>query len=534
MRGVAILGAIAASPLWLVAAVGVAQAPDADGPIGDEERIEDEELSGEDGLIDDPELEGLAAPDAPTPDASTPSPKAESERTRLVLELHSRLGLDMRWDLPHEEVLESFHMGLLELHHRASDTFSVSLGTRLRYVFASRRSFEGSRQAYRHEVHLVPTAAHLDITPAPSVHARVGYQIVQLGRFEATGASDVLAVRDLRTGPATPPDATQVATPAVRLDWDARSWLTFTAVYQPWFEPHRYDLLGTDYALMRLQGSAGGMALLDTLEQLVDRSFIPGYTSETLRILGPEPSFAHPQGALRAVARGTPGELGVTVATALDRVGAIGISQGLEQYMQGDITFDELVADAADNPPLFVGFPRSWVFSVDGAVDAGPVQVGAEVAYLKDRVLYAAQAGRFPQPALEDMLHFAVRAEHVAGVGRYVAVETFTQVALGTPELPDRAWFTLDRGRLAWGVALMGRWDFTPKWSVEGTVLLFQGPSLVAVPRFVWRPDPHVFVELGAMVVQGPPPVEPGSPNTAVGTIYDPVDQVFLGLGYRL
>jgi hypothetical protein len=530
MRCPPIATVLRAAVVWQALAVAwVYAAPGAHAQEGDEE-----ELIADEELFDDPELEGLDPVAEPSAQAPGAGGSAAGGNTRMVLELHSRLGLDMRWNDPREEVLETFHMGLLELHHRASDVLSVSLGARMRYVYASRRSFDGAQDAFRHELHLEPTAAHLDLTPAPSFHARVGYQMVQLGRFEAMGASDVLAVRDFRTGPAAPPEAMQVASPAVRFDWDAKPWLTLTGVYQPWFEPHRYDLVGTDYALMRLQGSAGGAALMDAMEQLMDRSFIPGYAAESLRVQGPEPSFAHPQGALRAVVRGAPGEVGVTVATALDRIGAIGFSEALEQFVQGETSLEELMADAIDRPPVTVRNPRFWVLSVDGAVDAGPVQLGAEVTYLKNRVLYAAQVGRLPQPALEDLVHVALRAEHVAGVGRYVAVETFTQVTLGTPADPERAWFTLDRGRLAWGVAVIGRWDFTPEWSVEGTALLFQGPSLVAIPRVVWRPSRQLFIELGALVVQGPPPGEPGSPNTAVGTIYDPVDQVFVGMGYRL
>lgn len=494
-----------------------------DGPPSEEPPPEEDEE-----IILDPELEDV---DPPPPEATEPAPAPDA--TQVFLELRSRLGVETSWRNDREEVLEAPQLAALEIRHRLSDVTRVAAGIRLRYTFASRRGFEGGQDDFRHALELEPTAGYVDWAPIPALRARIGYQVLHLGRFEMFSASDVLAVRDFRGGPAAPASSTDVATPAARLDWDPASWLRLTAAYVPWFEPHRFDPIGTDYALLKLQGSRDGDALMAALESLVDRSFVPGYAAHTLRIFGPDPSFADPQAALRAVAHGTAGEVGMTLATAFDRVGAIGFSRAMERFMQGDIGLEELAADAADTAPVRVRYPRFWVAGVDGATDAGPVQLGAEVAYMADRVLYSARTGTFPRPELQDVVHVGLRGELARGLGQFVAIETFTQYAVDAPDDPDRAWFTLAGERFAWGVALVGEWALTPQWSIGGRALLFQGPSFVAVPRIQWSPDPAWFVELGALLVEGPSPAPLGSPDTAVGSIYDGVDQVFVGFGYR-
>lgn len=492
--------------------------------------------------ITDPELD-----DVPTVSEKHGACPVAPVDTQVLMQWHSRIGVDLKWEGEREEVLEATQIGLLELEHRASDSLRLAAGARLRHVFAMRASTEATNNPDRYALDLTPTALYADATIDEGAHLRLGYQVIDLGRFDVWNATNTLAVSDLRSGPTTMAEAIAVATPAARLDWDLGSWLALRLYYLPFFEPHKIHVMGTDYAMLPLAAGAEAEAALLALEGDVGRSFVPALSASGLRALGPEPSLAHPQGAARLTAHGSAGELALTASTALEKLPALYFSSDFELFVAGAASDAAVSADGS--APFDARFNRFATFSVDGATEIGPVQLGFETAYMLQRTLFAAQVGRLPQPDRTDMAQVGLRAEYLRDQELALAVEAFASYAMSEPDvdlpegdgdnpLPpdsDREWLTMDYGRLWQGLAFIGQWA-PPSLPIrfELAAIAFSGPTFFFRPRVEWEAAADLFLELGAYVVQGPLPTAFGSPSMALGTAYDSTDQVYTGLRWKL
>jgi hypothetical protein len=199
---------------------------------------------------------------------------------------------------------------------------------------------------------------------------------------------------------------------------------------------------------------------------------------------------------------------------------------------------------------------RFFVISLDGATDVGPFALGAELALMKDRTLYAmretgADEG-FPEPTALDLLQLGARAEYTASDEWLLAVEAFGAYALSQPgddackkpvslvesshAFSDCQYMLLDESRWLTGAVLLT--SFSPAglglhFEVGGAVLT--GPSLVLTPRIGYSLWDDLEVEVGALFVEGKSPGSLGAtnqPELALGGVYDSVDQVFVGVRY--
>jgi hypothetical protein len=91
-----------------------------------------------------------------------------------------------------------------------------------------------------------------------------------------------------------------------------------------------------------------------------------------------------------------------------------------------------------------------------------------------------------------------------------------------------------DAERILWGAAaLVGARlpDLGLQLEVGGGAL--SGPSWLLLPRAELALGGDFFAEVGAAFVDGRAPGPLGDPHVALGGLYDDVDLVFLGLGWR-
>jgi hypothetical protein len=242
---------------------------------------------------------------------------------------------------------------------------------------------------------------------------------------------------------------------------------------------------------------------------------------------------------------GSSGELSATIGTALERLPTILLSQRALTVSGADLTSE-----------TFVHHDRFGVASVDAATDVGPVQFGAEVAYMMHRTLVATGAEVLPGPTTTptaytyvdhaDLAQGGLRAELVDASGWAAVVEGMTIAALSVPSDPNFRWQTAgnlrpgstDQGRYWGGVG--GGVHFAPpdtglRFEVGGAY--FNGPSYLVMPRAEWEAVKTVFLEVGAVFVGGPKPTNAaiatgfaGMPNVSLGGLYGDVDQVFTGV----
>ena len=508
---------------------------DADGALGEtSDAGESDELAsgesfelgdddeGDEEEIFDPELEGV-----PQVKKSVPKPPPA-----IRLELHSRTGVDTRWEDPREDVIESTQIAIFDATYRRSEKLRFAAGLRVRHHFARREDDSIQGRATRYELDVVPLSAYVDATLDEGVHVRGGYQILSMGRFDFFSATNFLASYDLRQGLTTMPEATEVGQPAIRTDIDVTRWLSLQSVYVPFFKPHIVTIYGTDYAMLAVldritPATADETVVSNFINNALDRSELAALSSAGIAALGPQPTISEPQGALRATARDAAGEVSLTVGTALERVPAFVISPEFEAFLLNPADLVTQVGLLQAERPLEVQYNRFGIVSTDGALDVGPVQLGLEAAYMVNRTFYAARRGIAPQPESTDVAHVAVRAE-VVGASALASVEAFHDRALDDPREPDRRWMTLEDGRYLQGIAgvlqlTLGRFTF----EVAGTATT--GPTYFAAPRVEWQALDRFHLELGAFFTDGPAPGEFGQPDLAIGGIYDPTDQVFVG-----
>jgi hypothetical protein len=241
-----------------------------------------------------------------------------------------------------------------------------------------------------------------------------------------------------------------------------------------------------------------------------------------------QPTPTEPQGAIRFTARGRAGEAAVTVGTALERLPAFIVSPELEAFLNDPSDLLAQLNLSRARRPLRVEYGRYGVIAADAATDVGPFQIGVEGALMRGRTLLAAERGRVPEPAREDVAHAALRLEIVEGSEWIVALEAFEDRVLGEPEDPRRSYMTYVGGRFLRGAA--GAAAFRPgALGLEVGALAMSGETYLVAPRLEWEALTRFWVEAGAHLVEGRKPEVLGTPDLSIGGIYDGIDQVFVG-----
>jgi hypothetical protein len=544
---------------WLVASACLAFEARAQT---DTNETRDADAGSDEVLIEDPELKGVpVAPPAPKtlkPESAPPgqaaiwapsqrvAPAPAESSALLRLELRSRTAIDTAWESAFEDVFETTQTATLEAVYRKSEDLSFAVGLRARHYYTRRRPVGRASLISRPEVVADPDRTELDVVPvsgyadaaaADGVRVRAGYQIIELGRFDFWSAINILGVYDLRGGPGTTPDAAQIAQPALRVDLNPTPWLTLQSFYVPFFQPNLVTIYGSDYAVLavldRVPGAnAAFLARNSSGDPVFQRSELPRTSNNAFAAFAPEPDFEKPQGAMRLTGRSTAGELSLTAGTALERLPALTLSSAVEKALADPPDLIPALEAVLNGEDLFtVDYRRFAIVAVDGATDVGPVQIGAELAYVANRTFFAAsrKAGVAPKPGSTDIVNAAVRAEYVASERWLASMEAFAYYALDEPGDPNRAWMTLEQGRFLRGIALATRIaPFDIPVALDGTLILVSGPTWFVAPRLEWEAVERLFFELGAFFVEGPRPSL--EPEAAIGGIYDPIDQVYVGV----
>ncbi len=496
---------------------------------------------GGDEIIEDPELRGVAK----LPSLQSAPPAEPNGDVRVVL--HSRFGVATAWDERRKDVIESTNIALLEAHVRRSETLRFEVGARARYLFARRQHGTLDANPERYELDVAPTALFGDLTLAAGLHLRLGYQGVRLGRFDVLNPSDILSSYDLRSGPVTMPDASEIAQPAARLDWDVGSWLSLKLIALPFFQPHLVRAFEGNYALSpttqaqldesytAIFGNTDAEALL---HNTLTRSGQAVLSESAFSAFTPDPSFTRPQGALRMTAHGPAGELGLTAGSALEHLPVLVFSQTFLNALYGGTPAPTLQDLLADKHPVSVDYARFELLSLDGATALGPLQLGAELAYMFDRALLAVESNAVAaarnEPATvaeqRDLLHAGLRLEYLQGQTLVLALEASIE---GTPSGPTDAqrsfaFMTADRLMLS-SVAFASYAPGDLGLTLELGSGLLNGPTYFVAPRVQQRLFQGFFVEAGAWLIGGKKHPT-GDPRVTLASLYSATNQVFVGL----
>ena len=496
-------------------------------------------------VIDDPDLAASSTSAGHSSSSSdSPSPVLPSE---IHFVLQSRGNRDLKLDDPREELWESTTLLMIDATLRRSESLRFGLGFVARYHFASLAHDVPDAKAPRYELDMVPSSGYVDASLAPGLHVRAGYQPVSLGRFDIFSASNVLPVADLRDGPATLPGRPEVGQLALMLDYDPVPWLSFRAIYIPFFMPNIVSVMDSDYALFpskQANNDAVFTALTDivTPDQLraqlksnLLRSARDDIARGVLAGFAPAPRPDHPQGALRATAHGLFGELSLTLATALEHMPTFRLSDETIALLS-----DPSASSNGEDPkPIAVEYSRFGVISADGSFDLAPFSLGFEVAYQFHRTQYAVGTAwegdpyAIPVPGYTDIAQVGGRVEFADNPWLF-GVEAFAAYALSTPSDPNRGWMFFESGRFLRGIA--GMFVFSSDFGLVlqlGAAWL-SGPSFVVAPRIGYDITSAFAIEVGAFIIEGQAPPAFATPILSLGGVWNSVDHVFAGIRLAL
>jgi hypothetical protein len=515
-----------------------------DPELGDVAAASASEDDSGSGAISDPEL-GEGAGSSGDSYGSVAAGGGSGGTGEAHLVVHSRFAADLYTADPREEIWESTTIAALDGTVRRSESLRFGFGLRMRYQLAGLEADVPDSGLQRQSLDVAPVAGYVDLMAADGLHLMIGYQTIHLGRFEVLSATNVLAVNDLRDGPATMPEATEVGQLAVRIDYDPVPGLALRAIYVPFFTPHVVSVIESDYALFRQNqadvGSSLDMLGITSINGILAANLSRGdrarIAESALAAFGPPATLSYPQGALRATYHGTLGELGLTAASALEHIPTFRVSQELI-----DATVDPMSEEAAvrldmQQRPVQVEYNRFELLALDGAIDISPLSLGFEVAYMWNRTLYTLGRGAFPLnlplPELTDMVQVGLRLEFVQGSEWLAAIEAYGAYTLSLPKDPNRDWMFFEQQRFSIGAGLAGAWS--PEWGLrlELGAIVLNGPSLFLTPRVGYLLFDELEAEIGAVIVEGERPPTPVGPELAFGGLYDTVDQVYIGLRYK-
>ena len=512
----------------LVAGSVAAQAP------ADEQVIEDPELAAPSGATRTGPVEPAAETGAATPQFVS----------QARLRLHTRLGMDIHRNDPREEIAENTSVATLELSVRRSETLRFVAGMRARHHVGWLDADVPDERAERIDLDATPTAGYVDIKLAEGLALQLGYQSVRLGRFDLVSAVDVLSAADFRDGPATLPDAAEVAQPAVRLDVDVTSSIAVRILYVPFFTPHILSVYDSDYALLQLTEAQveTGIAVLGldsrSLYANLSRADRERLAQSGFAAFAPEANLASQQAALRATLRGSSGELSLTAATAIEHMPALYFTQEAIDYLADPSDADRQTRIRSVPRPIQIAYDRFALVAVDATLDLAPFSAGVEATYMFHRTLQSAGSGSYPDtlplPDTSDVAQLGLRLEYLSGVDFVFMVEAFGAYSLNAPRAPNRRWMFLEDGRYIAGAASAIAWSLDFGLRLSAGVVALTGGTVLFAPRVGYVLIDTLELELGAIVVEGPPPPATLTPDIAVGTLYDATDQVFVGLGYTL
>lgn len=483
--------------------------------------------------IVDPELAGMAVPEAPAVVAPTslsqlPAPPAQTADLRVVL--RSRLGIDLVWDEPREDVWEATQLALFEARIRRSERLSFTVGLRASHRAAARARDTQDSNAEHFELDAAPTALYADVALVDDLHTRIGYQGVHLGRFDVLGASDVLSRYDLRSGPTVLPEQSEIAQPAITLDWDFSSAIALRVIYVPFFAPHQIYAFEGDYALSpatqrevdaafaSASAATAGEDVAALWRSALSRSGQARFFEAGFSAFAPDPDLSQPQAGARLSAHGALGEVALTASSALEHLPTLSV-------------------DPISSVPS-VHYGRFAVISADAATAVGPAQIGVELAYSMDRSLFAtgspSNAMDPPSARESDIAQAALRAEWVGGEEWVLAAEASGAYMLADPTDSQNWLFTTGRrwqfaavGFIARAVPSIGL-----KLELAGGVL--NGPTFLFTPRVELRLWEQLYAEVGAYVLGGGGSRALSQPGATLGEVYETTDQAFVGLRWLL
>ena len=489
-------------------------------------------MAEEEEIIDDPLLAVKSAPGASAtpPTRAPPPPKPKLWTAAMV----TRVGTQTSWDdLPGgpKDVVELRSRVLLSAAEKVSDRLKWEIGVRFDALSHAPKSHEKIVGEAAWEFEARPWEAYLDIALFDRLRLKLGNQIVSWGRLDIGSAADMLSAYDLRQGPGVDIDALRIPTPTATLTWFPSDKFQLDIGYTPFFTPHRFDVAGTNYAMIGPNAPAMFASSFARLRGQLDPSSYVALTSDLARVNAPSARPDNGEAAARAVWHAGPYDLGVTYGFLRSKVPAIALAPSLVEVLTApSLTSAATVNAAIQNGEHLVdasyGRYHQVALDVEGA--AGNFTIAGEVGFSPSRTLFVRDPGSgLPSAAQTGLAQAGLKATYAKEETLAVSAEVSVFTAMDGQ--PGRTYYVLGPHRRLVVGSLLAHKE-THNHVIDMAVLATSsGPSVSVIPRYGYRFTDPLVLGVGAAFFGGP-----RGDDGSLAALQKGLDQVFVFADLRL
>ncbi len=473
----------------------------------------------DDEIIDDPTV-------AATP--ATP-PRPPPPRRIWHAELMARATTQLAWEAG-KDVLEGRTRARLWVADAPDERLAYTIGVRFDALSRTARA-DGHFVDGAHTFEARPWEAWVDVALADRLRLRVGNQMIAWGKLDVASAADVLGALDLREGPAVEPEALRIPTPSLRATYAPGERFVFEVAYTPFFTPHRFDVAGTNWALVGPSAPAAARATVTRLRGSLDATSFARVQGDLLALGAPSARPDAGEVGAHATWHAGPADVDLTYGWVRSKVPALELDPALPGALAGDLaSLAALQRDVAAGAPLVAArYDRYHQLALDTELAAGPVTLAFEVGYTPSRPLAWLDATGLPRASAAALAQAGARVAWVRDERLALSLEVG---AFGTPtRAPAGAsWLLLGDARALGYAALLAHAEPFEAHEVDASITATTSEpwSLAVLPRWTYRATESVGVGVGAALFAGPRSEAPTVASLARG-----LDVVYAQVVYR-
>jgi hypothetical protein len=334
---------------------------------------------------------------------------------------------------------------------------------------------------------------------------RVGQQRVAWGRADVVSPNDVVNARDLRNPVLSEPELVHIPTFVVRGDVDLDPF-SLEIVFAPFFVPDRFDVAGSNWAVVQPSAPAPYRGFLNLLGHAFDPSLFNRVQALFSTTQLPADDFTDPSVGVRLGSTGHRVDLNAYYHYGFDGTPTLRLdpmfAQALAEIDFRTARYSDLapVLQLLDQGrhPFAATFVRRHHVGIDAVAPLGPFALRLDAAVQSEKVFYQRDLVGFTSPVV---LAVASVEYQTGDIGKTVLLEALYVHLFDNVPAPGLLGYTQD----TLGFSLVARWSLAN--GVRGELRGFVG---VQPATFVLRPQlgyaaGAFTIDVGALLLGGDP-----------------------------
>ena len=372
---------------------------------GDGEDVEDAEDEEVIILVDEEdETEDDDETGEPDESAGEPAcPACASARFYFILEETN--SVDVRHETAAEDIIESLiRLDSGFVWKKPGGKFGAKAEARFDFLITGREDEEGDYKLSRSEVRFDLREWYGEIITKP-VDITIGSQVLKFSKCDVLAPGDFLAPFDMREPYRGEWSMERLPVLAVRTDWKLSTDLFITFALVPFFTSSRFDLYGTDQAILGPNSPELAAQWIGELEKVVHPSIEDRVRDALVATEVPEEWGPNQSIALRIEKLTDVLEAGLTYLLTFGPMPELEINPdfmaALVRFQAGDpAEAGRMISDIISRGDDFLStkYRRMHVFAMDAAFEAGPLVIAAEVGWIPSMILNGIDYTALPVP----------------------------------------------------------------------------------------------------------------------------------------